>query len=75
LSNNLLLLRQIDEMADKKMCTCPTCGGSGEIEVVMSYTETNRPIAKKLRSKGYTIRQIAKMLGYKNPGSITNLLK
>lgn len=31
-------------------------------------------IAKSLRAKGYTIRQIARFLGYKNPGSITNLL-
>lgn len=31
--------------------------------------------AKKLRSQGKTIRQIAKELGYKHPGSISHLLK
>ena len=36
----------------------------------------SRPLlAKGLREKGYTIREIARMLGYKHPGSITNLLK
>lgn len=78
LSQHLLFLRQIDEMDDKtnsKWCTCPTCGGSGSVELVLSTAETNRPLAIKLRQKGYTIRQIAKMLGYKNPGSISNLLK
>jgi len=65
-------------MEDKKMCKCPTCGGIGQIEFIpthISHAETHRPLAKKLRKKGYTIRQIAKMLGYKHPGSISNLLK
>lgn len=31
-------------------------------------------IAHQLRAEGYTIRQIAATLGYKHPGSITNLL-
>lgn len=32
-------------------------------------------VAKSLKKKGYTVREIAKMLGYKHPGSITHLLK
>jgi ribonuclease HI len=32
-------------------------------------------IAKSMKKKGYTIRAIAKFMGYKNPGSITHLLK
>lgn len=31
-------------------------------------------IAKRLRKRGHTIREIAQILGYKHPGSITNLL-
>jgi hypothetical protein len=62
-------------MADKTMVKCPTCNGHGLIEVKLSYTDTNKPLAKALRSKGYTFREIAKMLGYKHPGSISNLLK
>jgi len=34
----------------------------------------NREIAIKLRNEGKTIREIAVLLGYKNPGSITHLL-
>lgn len=30
--------------------------------------------ALSLREQGYTIREIAKILGYKHPGSITHLL-
>jgi len=63
----------------QEKCKCPTCGGSGSVNRIVvkpvGLTDTNRPLAKKLRKKGYTIRQIASMLGYKNPGSITNLLK
>jgi hypothetical protein len=62
----------------QEKCKCPTCGGAGVIDKIVirpiGMTDTNRPLAKKLRKKGFTIRQIASMLGYKNPGSITNLL-
>lgn len=30
--------------------------------------------AKELKIKGFTIREIAKMLGYKHPGSVSHLL-
>jgi hypothetical protein len=39
----------------------------------VSATET-RTIAKGLRARGYTIRQIAKIMGYDHPGSIHHLL-
>lgn len=55
--------------------TCPACKGSGCVEVVISKSDTNRPIAKKLIAKGHSVRKVAAMLGYKNPGSITNLLR
>jgi hypothetical protein len=32
-------------------------------------------LAKGLREKNYSIRQIARMLGYKHPGSISHLLE
>lgn len=59
---------------EKNVCKCPTCGGTGQIEIAISYTDTNRPLAHKLKKEGKTIREIAKLLGYKHPGSITNLL-
>lgn len=62
-------------MGEKTKCKCPTCNGTGEVETVISLSETNRPLAKKLIDKGYSVRQAAHMLGYKNPGSITNLLR
>jgi len=43
--------------------------------VVISRSETHRPLAKKLIKQGYSVRAVAEMLGYKNPGSITNLLR
>lgn len=59
---------------EKQTCTCPTCNGKGKIEIAVSYTETHRPLAHELKNKGYTIRDIAKFLGYKNPGSVSHLL-
>ena len=38
------------------------------------YRLEQRATAKLLRDEGLTIREIAKLLGYKNPGSITHLL-
>ena len=32
-------------------------------------------LAVSLREEGYTVREIAAVLGYKHPGSITHLLK
>lgn len=61
-------------MEEKTKCKCPACKGTGEIEAAISYTETNRPIAKRLVKEGHSMREVAKLLGYKNPGSITNLL-
>ena len=40
------------------------------------YKYKNRKVfAEKLRGQGKTIREIAKEMGYKHPGFITNLLK
>lgn len=61
-------------MAEEEI-KCPACSGTGKLKVSVSYTDTLRPVAKKLRIEGYTIREIAAMLGFKHPGSITNLLK
>jgi hypothetical protein len=45
------------------------------IESSAKYRETQVKVAKQLREEGYTIREIAATLGYKNPGSISNLLR
>jgi len=60
---------------EKTTCRCPTCNGTGIVEAAISKNDTNRPLAKKLIKDGYSIREVARMLGYKNPGSVTHLLK
>lgn len=46
-----------------------------EIKSAHVYREIQVKVAKQLREQGYTIREIAATLGYKHPGSVTNLLK
>jgi len=57
-------------------CKCPLCNGTGKINVaVKPLASDNKKAASRLREKGYTIREIAKALGYKHPGSISHLLR
>lgn len=57
-------------------CKCPLCDGTGKIEMVVKpLVSDNKKAAQRLSKKGYTVRQIMKTLGYKNPGSISHLLK
>lgn len=46
-----------------------------EIKKPQITTEGKKRMAKELRSEGHTIRQIAKFMGFKHPGSISHLLK
>lgn len=59
-----------------KPCICPLCLGAGQLSVsiIIKYPDI-KAMAKKLRKKNMTIRQIANELGFKHPGSITHLLK
>lgn len=54
---------------------CPLCNGCGKIEVEVNpkISELAKS-AKRMKAKGYTIRQIAKALGKKHPGSVSHLL-
>lgn len=60
---------------------CPFCKGTGKLEfdkkVVVSLIAKNErvKIAKRLRKANLSIREIADVMGFKNPGSITHLLK
>lgn len=63
-------------MANEKK-KCPLCNGCGKVEVPTGrkpVSEENEAYAKAMREAGYTIRKIAKTLGYKHPGSISHLL-
>lgn len=61
-------------------CKCPLCDGTGEVERIpevekVKQRRLEKELAIKLKTEGFTIRKIASVLGYKHPGSISNLLK
>lgn len=62
-----------------KTVICPICKGSGKLEdphkMQVDQVSVNTDIAKKLREKGFSIRQIMRALNYKSTRSITELLK
>lgn len=59
---------------------CPACNGCGFIKPVKPKNRIKdeggkmSTSAKRLSKKGYTLREIADMLGYKHPQSIQHLL-
>lgn len=60
---------------------CIVCKGKGKIDPpkpkygIYDKDGIRRKAAIKLKKRGYALREIAKLLGYKNPQSIQNLLK
>ena len=60
-----------------KVEMCPVCGGKGKITRTKKAQKVDLVLfaAEKLRKYGFTYRESAKALGYKNPGSIQTLLK
>lgn len=58
---------------------CPICKGVGKIEMPASKNPNltiilnAEYIAKQLRNKGFSFREIAKLMGYNNPQSIKHL--
>jgi hypothetical protein len=58
---------------------CPCCNGTGDIgepkKKEIQVVEVKREMALKLREQGFSLRQIQKVLGYKNVRSIVYLLK
>lgn len=59
------------------MIVCPICNGSGKIKDPFSKDvfEIRSEIAKKLKGKGYTVREIMKVFNYKSTSAVANLLK
>lgn len=45
-----------------------------ELQADIHFYKTREQSARKMRKKGASIRQIAKALGFKHPGSVTHLL-
>lgn len=64
-------------MSDK--FKCPVCNGTGFTDnphgISIDVVDVKRQMARQLRDKGFSVRQIQKALGYKSPGSIQHLLK
>ena len=49
---------------------CPRCRGTGRVDAAQDRTKGKYAAARKLRSQGLTIREIAKRLGYKSTCSV-----
>lgn len=66
-------------MAKQKQFLCPICDGTGRIEdphkMSIDVTELKREMAIRLRSKGFSFRQIQRALDYKSVRSVQHLLK
>jgi hypothetical protein len=62
----------------KETQKCPMCDGSGEIEKAGSKAAARqrrkKSIAVALRKEGYTIREIAALMGYKSPSQVHGIL-
>jgi hypothetical protein len=58
---------------------CPICKGKGvltePLTIPKDLAKERIVIAKALREKGYSIREIMKLMNYKSPLSVTLLLK
>lgn len=56
---------------------CPMCEGCGEINAPLfrqKLMKEKEATAKRMRSEGYSIREIMKAMGYKSTRSIDKLL-
>ena len=54
---------------------CPLCGGTG-ITLVRSFVKPEiRELARRLRRKGMTYREIGKKLGVKHPQSVKSMIE
>jgi uncharacterized protein YbaR (Trm112 family) len=66
-------------MSNTDFVCCPMCKGAGKIKftpkVPIQVRNEHKRLAKELRNYGFRIREIASLLGYQHPGSITNLLQ
>lgn len=59
---------------------CPICKGKGKIIAPYQFPYLrieidSSKIAEELRKSGYSLREIGKLLGYKNPESVKWLLR
>lgn len=63
----------------KEKVKCPVCKGHGEIEKagnqIAARQRRRKDIAQKLRSEGYSIREIMALMGYKSTNSVAILLE
>jgi len=57
---------------------CPVCKGVGEVsppsDKIKERQRRRSDVANKLRNEGYSIREIAALMGYKSPNSVFILI-
>lgn len=62
----------------KEKGTCPICKGQGKVDKpkqdVAARKRRKKEIATTLRLEGYTIREIAALMGYKSPSTVDYIL-
>jgi hypothetical protein len=65
-------------MPVKKKILCPTCRGFGEIDepnnTMGAKSKRQSKIAHTLKKEGYSYREIAALMGYSSPHSVSVLL-
>lgn len=55
---------------------CPACQGTGKVKLPKrKRKELKQSIIKKLIAEGWSMREIAKEMGYKSANSISQFLK
>lgn len=55
-------------------CKCPVCKGTGELEAA-NATDWRQKAVKVLHKEGFGVRQIQRLLSYKNVNSVSAVLK
>lgn len=62
----------------KEKIKCPICKGHGEVDgpanAVAARQRRQSDVAKKLKSEGYTVREIMALMGYKSTNSVSVLI-
>lgn len=66
------------ELKSPEKINCPMCNGEGKIEqphFKQKIMKEKYQTAIRMHKEGYSIREIAKAMGYKSPRSVHKLLK